>query len=403
MILECQCGQKVQVPDAPSPGAVYVCNRCYRTLPVSTGGASLPAPAKKGGKAWRWLGGGAVAMAVAGLAAVLYYNTPPAEVGTRSSVYVPPAASAPAVPSQAATPDNSDENAAPSGIPTSAASQDTESPAKAREDEIVAQDAGRLGDPELENDYQDVNNRYFDNQLPNLPVLWEPRLDEVGPLIARGYVMQGLASSRPELILINPRTRDDPAKLRRVLCHEMIHIYLYTQHDLTAHHGPAFQEQWRRLLRAGAFQGVDASQSEKERLQARLRSESSELSAESSRLAGTNSQLDQEGSEIDQEKSALEQVHADLNQRIVRANREREGWPSLPEMDAYRQRARALNQRIAAFRARVAAFNAQVAGFNAACQRFNREVARYRMMMDNPDGLEGHTIIPDQSELTPHD
>ena len=49
----------------------------------------------------------------------------------------------------------------------------------------------------------------------------------------------------------------------------------------------------------------------------------------------------------------------------------------------------------------MAALNARVASYNAASQRFNQQVARYRMMMDNPDGLDVNTSIQNQSELTP--
>src|SRR2546426_228365 len=49
------------------------------------------------------------------------------------------------------------------------------SPAEAKEQEIVDQDAGKAGDPELSKEYQEINERYFGNKLPGIPVLWEPR------------------------------------------------------------------------------------------------------------------------------------------------------------------------------------------------------------------------------------
>jgi predicted SprT family Zn-dependent metalloprotease len=397
VIVECPCGQKIQVPDPPPAGAAYVCNRCYRTLPIAAGAEPVPAPGKNRRKRLQGLGAGALAIFLVVFCAVLYYNTPPAEVGPATQSAARAAGSGPASQSPSEIPANSpeDEIVAPD------VHSEPQSPAKAREDEIVAQDAGLLGDPELENDYQYINDRYFDNQLPTIPVLWEARLEEVGPLIAQGYVMQGLASAHPGLILLNPRNRGNSVELQRVLCHEMVHVYLYTQHDLTVHHGAAFQREWRRLLRAGAFQGIVATQNERSSLQARLESESRRLNAESAEIEETNSELDQAGSDIDQQKSSLQQEHQDLNERIAQANQQGEGWPSREEMDDYQARARALNLRIADFRARVAALNAQVAGYNAGRKRFNQEVARFRMMMDNPDALEGNSSLQDKSELTP--
>jgi hypothetical protein len=395
VIVECQCEQKVEVPDQPPAGAAYICSHCYRPLPITVT-EPVPAPGKHHRKRLQWLGGGALAVFLVALCAVLFYYTPPSEVGPRRQSVAAANANSSGFPPTSQGDESYD-------IPSSAYSSAAENPAKAREDEIVQEDAGQSGDFELESKYRHINDRYFDGQLPTIPVLWEPNLEEVGPLIAQGYVMQGLASSHPEMILLNPRNRDNPAELQRVLCHEMIHVYLYTQHDMTTHHGPAFKKEWSRLMRAGAFQGIAGSEDDKLRLQARLQSESRELSSESAQLEQANAALDQYGSDVKQQKSELEQEHEELNRRITQANQDREGWPSRGEMDDYQARARALYERIADFRTRVAAFNAQVARYNAESRRFNEEVARFRMMMDNPDGLDKNSIIPEQNELSPRE
>jgi hypothetical protein len=123
-------------------------------------------------------------------------------------------------------------------------------PAEEKEREIAEQDASRPGDPELNMDYQKVNERHFGNRLPAIPVLWEPRLREIGPLKAEGFTEDGLwtALGGKAFILLNPRISRNAAETRRTLCHEMIHEYLFTIGDTKTHHGPAFQSELRRLL-----------------------------------------------------------------------------------------------------------------------------------------------------------
>jgi hypothetical protein len=62
-------------------------------------------------------------------------------------------------------------------------------PVEAKEWQIIEQDIGKLGDPEPTKDYQQVNERYFDGKLPGIPVLWEPQLKKVGPLIAFDFTL----------------------------------------------------------------------------------------------------------------------------------------------------------------------------------------------------------------------
>src|SRR5438093_3848597 len=104
------------------------------------------------------------------------------------------------------------------------------SPAEAKEQEIVDQDAGKAGDPELSKEYQEINERYFGNKLPGIPVLWEPRLAEVGPLIAEDYEEDGLCVfGSNNFILLNSRISRNAAETRRVLCSEMVYEHSFVK------------------------------------------------------------------------------------------------------------------------------------------------------------------------------
>ena len=84
--------------------------------------------------------------------------------------------------------------------PTTIALPIPKNPAEAMEWQVIEQDAGKSGDTELANHYQQVNERYFDGRLPGIPVLWEPRLKEVGPLIADDFRLEGLADDENSVI-----------------------------------------------------------------------------------------------------------------------------------------------------------------------------------------------------------
>ncbi len=149
-------------------------------------------------------------------------------------------------------------------------------PAEAKKREIIEQDAGRLGDLELGSEYQQIKQRYFDNRLPAIPVLWEPRLEEIGPLVAKDFTFEGLAAlyNGRQFILLNPALREYPRQRQAALCHEAVHIYLFAMGDTKTNHGPAFQSVLRRLSEEGAFEGKWASESEKANLRVWLGRES---------------------------------------------------------------------------------------------------------------------------------
>src|SRR5262249_5039324 len=149
-------------------------------------------------------------------------------------------------------------------------------------------------DPDLAARYGTLNEQYFAGALPAVPVIWEPRLGEVGPLIAEGYTLEGLTSGAG-LIALNPDLAANPKNLQRALCHEMVHEYLFSVGDSVTNHGPAFQAILLRLSEAGAFEGIAATSEAKASLRMELRAESARLDAE-------RQSLDRGAAEIDAER-----------------------------------------------------------------------------------------------------
>jgi predicted SprT family Zn-dependent metalloprotease len=285
-------------------------------------------------------------------------------------------------------------NLEPSGVSV----QSIQTPAEARESQIVGQDGGKPGDSELDKDYMEVNEKFFGNNLPKIPVLWEPKLDEVGPLKGKGFIEEGLASANPELILLNTVNRGKRDELRRVLCHEMVHIYLFTKGDTKTHHGPAFQTELHNLLLAGAFQGVWATEEERSSLKTWLKNESHRLHAEAVELKRGNTELDEASEELGQQKTLLEQEYLEMNQRITLANQQGNSWPTDGEIEAFKDKGRIFDRQTANFNAEVTAFNKSIANHDARLKTFNYAVRRYNLMMAYPDGLDGDSIIQTEEE-----
>src|SRR4029453_10098682 len=104
--------------------------------------------------------------------------------------------------------------------------------------------------------------------LSAMPVLWEPGLDRVGQLAAQAFTLEGMFGhvAKQSLILLNPNLQADQRALARALSHEMVHAYLFTTGDTTTNHGPAFQTVLQRLSSEGAFEGILASDQERESL-----------------------------------------------------------------------------------------------------------------------------------------
>lgn len=275
------------------------------------------------------------------------------------------------------------------------------SPAEAKEKEIIQRDAGRLEDPELINSYREVNERFYESSLPKIPVFWEPRLKEVGSLKAAGLVEKGLWAQYDGkfFILLNPQIRKDPREIRRVLCHEIVHEYLFTLGDTKTNHGPAFKRGLLRLAEAGAFEGISTSEGEKARLRSWIDGESARLAGESARIKGEENELDQTKEEIERERASLDRELRDLNQRISIGNEQGYGWPSDGEIESSKAKGRLLDQGVDDFNGRVVDFKARVARYNGDVTRFNLYVNRYNLMMAYPDGLDEESEIQPKSAV----
>ena len=208
-----------------------------------------------------------------------------------------------------------------------------------RTEEIFRANGNQPTDPELASAYQAYNAQYFENRLPVVRLRWEPRLDEIGPLIAEGFRMDGITNR--QLILLNPAIRDDPEEFRRVLSHEMVHVAVVTEQQS---HGPIFQGYLRQLLDKGAFKGVVATDAEK---QERRR------------------YLERREVELGKEAVSLEQTKA-----------------------AIEQESRAPDPAVEALNARIVNYNAQVRRHNDAVVAFNRDIEEYNQMVSYPDGLD---------------
>jgi hypothetical protein len=247
-------------------------------------------------------------------------------------------------------------------------------PAKAREREIFLEDAQRQGDPDLMRDYDDINMRYFGGSLPAVPVLWEPELAQVGPLIAPGFTLHGITDGRR--ILLNAALQSAPDRARATLCHEMAHI---ATTGTESAHGAAFQAVLRRLSEEGAFKGLWASQEEKRDLH-------DWLDREAARLNDDASELDNAGMTLQASRSKREADMADLDAKVAAANARGRGWPGDEDVAAVKARNDTFNEEATAYNARFAAHQAAAAHFNA-------EAERYNLMMAYPDGLDEETLV----------
>ena len=199
----------------------------------------------------------------------------------------------------------------------------------ARQKEILQANLNREGDAVLNQRFSEFNARHFSNSILPMPVIWEPRLSEVGELAGNKFTLLGVfgQSGDRTVILLHPSLKEDASALDRALCHEMVHAYLFTTlGDKSASHGEAFQAVLRRLSKEGAFIGVPASPQERADLRA---------------------WLDDEAKRLEADHRAISEIR-----------------------DA-------------------GEFNSRSAQFRTAQDEYNRQVARYNLMVTYPDGVEG--------------
>jgi hypothetical protein len=247
--------------------------------------------------------------------------------------------------------------------------------------EIAVLDDARVtaGDPELNERYKSINHDFFGGGLPDVPVSWEPRLNDIAAARGDGLILEGLTDGKA--IVINPTLRSNRRQLVATLCHEMVHVRLAVAGGTVGEdHGPEFQAHLRRLLDEGAFEGAFATDDEKSTMKTAMATEVSWLDAESVALRTAGDALGHDREEIDR-------VVEDLNARITKANAEQTGWPSDDEQKTVKDRLATLNARSEAHNARVAAFNRRI-------DEYNRAVERYNLVVSYPDGLAATRLQP---------
>lgn len=192
------------------------------------------------------------------------------------------------------------------------------SPEQARTEELFRLNTNLPSDPALASAYQAINTDYFEGRLPAIAVRWEPRLAEVGPLIATGFQMDGMTNGR--LILLNPALQNDDQQLQRTLCHEIVHVAVKGQ--TTEEHGPAFQNRLRQLSEQGAFTGTVASEEEKQEMHRTIDGRTEEVKKAAEVLRQARPSVSTDLQRIDYNFSVQRQNNAvdDLNRLIEQYN-----------------------------------------------------------------------------------
>jgi len=250
--------------------------------------------------------------------------------------------------------------------------------------EIDILDSARAsaGDPELDERYRAINRDYFGGGLPDVPVSWEPRLNDIAAVRGDGLLLEGLTDGKA--IVINPTLKSNRRQLIATLCHEMVHVRLVAAGGAVGEdHGPEFQRHLRRLLDEGAFEGAFATDEEKAAMKAALATDVAWLDTESAAVRTAGDALARDRQEVDR-------IVDDMNARITKANTEQSGWPSDAEQQAAKDRLADINSRSEAHNSRVSEFNRRI-------EAYNESVERYNLAISYPDGLAATRIQPRQS------
>lgn len=249
-----------------------------------------------------------------------------------------------------------------------------QAPDQAKTAELLRLNANLPSDPPLAEAYRTLNAQYFDGLLPIVPVRWEPRLVDVGPLIAEDFRLEGVTNGR--VILLLPSLQGDDQQITRVLAHEMVHVALRDRPE--AEHGPAFQQLLRGLSDKGAFTGIVATDDEKQAVRRALDERTEQLTREQVELLRARAAFEAEAA------AHTRQVE-DLNARMTAANQRHSGWPTESERTA-------LNAALERLQDRSWAFNGRLRRYNDSIAEFNRLVEQYNLMISYPDGLDRERV-----------
>ncbi len=101
--------------------------------------------------------------------------------------------------------------------------------------------------------YRQYNKKFFNNNLPNIPVGFASPSD----LLKAGLGKKTCAvtlfdKGKPTAIYIKRYKRKEWPYIKADLLHEMAHVAL----PFRVNHGPRFQEEMLRLAQAGAFKKI---------------------------------------------------------------------------------------------------------------------------------------------------
>jgi predicted SprT family Zn-dependent metalloprotease len=111
-------------------------------------------------------------------------------------------------------------------------------------------------EPDLQICYNQLNTELFGGELPHVPVIWNTRLRRAyGKAF---YTSTGLGKRRgtrancsADRIEIRPQHQWTDRFLRKVLTHEMCHVWAFTEYGEVGH-GPMF---WKQMRKVGYPQG----------------------------------------------------------------------------------------------------------------------------------------------------
>jgi predicted SprT family Zn-dependent metalloprotease len=104
-------------------------------------------------------------------------------------------------------------------------------------------------DAALQELYDDFNLEFFRGRLPTVLVGYSKHCKQKG---AFGLTLFRDGMKHASHIVINPDLEDWGQVAQQTVLHEMCHVRLTRSHN----HGPRFQKELKRLIKAGAFDSL---------------------------------------------------------------------------------------------------------------------------------------------------
>jgi len=113
----------------------------------------------------------------------------------------------------------------------------------------------KLTNKNLKQMFNHANRKYFNNELPNIPITWKKKLmmnGAVGECVFNRDDEKHPNKITSVEIHLHTWLQDYPPYLIQTLLHEMAHLKL----GVRVHHGKVFQKEIRRLVAVGAYDGI---------------------------------------------------------------------------------------------------------------------------------------------------